>query len=916
MSERESPFPEPDAAGAEPVGEDLLDLARRAGVAASAAEVRALPPGARGALERLLEERRARADTPTLAGETGAAPAEERAPQADAGPPLGAIGRFQLLEEIGRGGMGIVYRARDPRLDRPCAVKVLSGAEASPTARARLAREARSVARLGRHPNIVPVYEFAEEPRPFIAMELVEGRSLDEALRAAGPLEPRRAADLARRVALALDHAHRRGLVHRDVKPSNILLGEGGEPLVTDFGLVKDLADAAPSIGGGLVGTPAYMPPEQADGRGAVDARSDVYSLGAVLYHCLTGRPPHEGPGAAATLARVLGEEPVPPRRLRRGIPRELETIVLRALEKDPARRHPSAAALAEDLRRFLDDEPILSARTPLAVRIARRARRRPLEAAAFAAVLAAAALAALAGLERRAGARRDAAAACLALDEPGLSVPRRIALASAALEIDPGSFSALWLRGRLRKSAVRAETDPSAARRLAALAEADLSAAIALRPDVAGPYLERALLRRAAGTAFDPDLARAAALDPRGALASYARGRFALEDGRPAAAAEELARAVAADASFADAWADLGAAEIARGEEGRGLAALDRAIALDPGSRPALVARSIVRLRLGDARAALADADRAVRLGVADPAAFAARAEAYRYLDDAPRALADAESALAIAPDHAGALVERGCALALLERYEEAAAVLDRLLARAPDSAMGLLARAFVRLLRGDDAGARADVDAAIARGARGAEPPLICSSLLMRAGDAPGALAELDAAIERAPRSADLLVRRSVVRAAALDLGGAALDLEQARALAPDDPRPLEARARLRLGLGDRPGARDDVDAAIAADARRAEGLEMRARMRIADGDLAGAKADLEAALARHPECARAALGLARVAVRRGDPEAARTLLSRALAAARPIDAADLAGAPELRAIAADLLRARPPR
>jgi tetratricopeptide (TPR) repeat protein len=278
------------------------------------------------------------------------------------------LGRYELLDEIGRGGMGIVYRARDPGLSRDCALKVIRVEAASPAQLERFAREARAAARLGRHPNVVPVFEFGDDAgRPFIAMALVHGRPLDRRLAGDGPLVPTAAADIARKVALALDHAHRAGLVHRDVKPSNILIDEAGEPLVTDFGLAKDVTGeaAGASLEGSIIGTPAYMPPEQVEG-GAhrIDARADVYSIGAVLYHCLSGRPPFEASSVAATLNRVLHDEAVRPRKLRREIPRDLETIVLKCLEKDPDRRYATAAALAEDLAAFLAGRQI-AARPP-----------------------------------------------------------------------------------------------------------------------------------------------------------------------------------------------------------------------------------------------------------------------------------------------------------------------------------------------------------------------------------------------------------------------------------------------------------------------------------------------------------------------------------------------------------------------
>jgi serine/threonine-protein kinase len=271
------------------------------------------------------------------------------------------FGDYELREELGRGGMGVVYRAQQLSLNREVAVKmILRGQLASKADRDRFEAEAQAAAKLD-HPGIVPVYEVGEmEGRPYFSMKNVRGTTLAQVL-AEGPLAPREAARMLARVARAIHFAHMRGVLHRDLKPSNILLDEQGEPHVTDFGLAKQITDAASMTKtGAVLGTPAYMAPEQAAGqRGQVGPRSDVYSLGVILYNMLTGRPPFQAASPVDTVLMVLEQDPVPPRMLNPKADRDLEMICLRCLQKPPDLRYASAAALADDLEAYLNDESI-----------------------------------------------------------------------------------------------------------------------------------------------------------------------------------------------------------------------------------------------------------------------------------------------------------------------------------------------------------------------------------------------------------------------------------------------------------------------------------------------------------------------------------------------------------------------------
>jgi serine/threonine protein kinase len=273
------------------------------------------------------------------------------------------FGEYELLKEIARGGMGVVYLARQRGLKRLVALKmILSGTLASVEAVVRFQNEAEAAAQLD-HPNIVPIYEVGErDGQHFFSMGYVDGPSLSSLLRD-GPLEPRKAAELMIHIAEAVEYAHTKGVIHRDLKPANVLLDKQGQPRVTDFGLAKRIdGEQGLTASGQIMGTPNYMPPEQATGKTAkVSPASDVYSLGAILFELLVGRPPFQAATVMDTLQQVIHQEPVRPSLLNGMIHRDLETLCLKCLDKDPANRYSTAAELRDDLRRFLVGDPILA---------------------------------------------------------------------------------------------------------------------------------------------------------------------------------------------------------------------------------------------------------------------------------------------------------------------------------------------------------------------------------------------------------------------------------------------------------------------------------------------------------------------------------------------------------------------------
>jgi len=337
-----------------------------------------------GALE---EERKARGRKPEDSGQSLAT--------------LGAFGDYELVEEIARGGMGVVYKARQVSLDRLVAVKmILAGEFATPQFVQRFRTEASAAAVL-HHPNIVAIYEVGVHAgQHYFSMDFVDGPSL-AALVGHQPLPARRAVQYLKTIAEAIHYAHQQGILHRDLKPSNVLIDANDQPRITDFGLAKRLENAEPgtrnaelTVSGQVLGSPNFMPPEQATAKhGKVGRYSDVYALGGILYHLLTARPPFQADSLEVIVSQVLAAEPVSPRMLNPTVPRDLETICLKCLEKEPSRRYATAQALADELGRFLNGQPVQARPIGPTGKVWRWCRRKPLVAGLVAGLMFALAL-------------------------------------------------------------------------------------------------------------------------------------------------------------------------------------------------------------------------------------------------------------------------------------------------------------------------------------------------------------------------------------------------------------------------------------------------------------------------------------------------------------------------------------------
>ncbi|HZV02401.1 MAG TPA: protein kinase [Planctomycetota bacterium] len=609
---------------------------------------------------------------------------------------LGEIGHYTITGELGRGGMGVVYKAYDRVLKRNVAVKmILDPTRAGRSLVERFRAEASAVARL-HDPRIVSVFEVGEhDEKPYIVMELVDGRSLEQLLQEE-ELSERRIAEVLRDTALALQHAHDNGIIHRDVKPENVLVDRAGGAHLMDFGLAQDLAATTRlTVAGQILGTPAYMAPEQASGTGEViGPRADVYALGAVLYRALAGRPPFEGSAIQELIYRVLTEEPKAPRTIRPDIHPDLETIALRCLTKEQGRRYESAAAVAEELRRFLDGEPLVARPVGSFERLWRRARRNR-RTVVVGALLAAAATAGVLWLrtrheqelarERADNARKTEllrkAQATASIEEgerflAAHSQDAAIACATSAIELDPSRGDA-W---SLRASAYFEKGD-------SARALADSEKAIEVAPNHARGWLGRASVRanRREAAGAIADATKAIELDPKNPRGWHARAAAKFNSGDIDGGLEDASHEILLDPKEAEAWELRAECWFNKGDYERAIADASESIRLSPKYAHAYYTRAASRATAGDLEQALEDANQAVRLAPALPEAWLVRMITKARMGDDRGAIADATKTIELAPTRAQAWLIRAASHENLGEKAEAIRDFERYLELEP---------------------------------------------------------------------------------------------------------------------------------------------------------------------------------------------------------------------------------------
>lgn len=705
------------------------------------------------------------------------------------------VGHYEVLGEVARGGAGVVYRAIHVELGREVALKLLLSDRADGRARARFLQEGRALARL-RHPHLLGIHDLGEhEGRPYLVLPLVAGDSLAARLEREGPLRMTDAVALCAKLADALAHAHAAGVLHRDVKPANVLLcSRTGEPLLADFGLAKDLLASEGSLSrtGEQLGTPGYWSPEQAVGeRAAIGPASDVYSLGATLHALLVGEPPFVEDGLMEHVAATLQRPPTRPSAARSEVGPALDAVVLTCLAKAPEQRYASADDLRDDLLRVLRGEAV-RARPPR--------RRSRWAIAAFALVVVVpggAALAAWGDAGREAGVAAAAPADVEATPGPAAgaleeSLNARAggdwARARQALDAlcaspspDPETLlesAELWLDlGDARRAAADLGRlgDPEQPRAVALVVELAL---IGGRPDEAVDLAERAvrgapgdpwaLCARAqvAFAAGDParavrDLERAAERGLAVALELQAEGLQAC--GWHDAALDAAGRALASRPSVRAAAARARAlSAMGRGEEG--LAAAETLLRTGHEAARAWVARGEIRYAGGQALDAGDDACRALELAPESIAALVLRAKARWRTRRFDEALDDLQRALAVAPGRLDVRLERAVLRVSEQRYDEAIADHDAILAARPGWGQVWGLRAYARLGRDDRAGAIEDLTKQLELEPHNATPWEHRGLIRSLAGDLEGALFDTDRALELEPSAARYLARAAL--------------------------------------------------------------------------------------------------------------------------------------------------------
>jgi predicted Ser/Thr protein kinase/tetratricopeptide (TPR) repeat protein len=723
--------------------------------------------------------------------------------------PANRFDKYVLLEVLGRGGTGTVFRAYQKDLRRVVALKILRGTDEETVQR--FAREAQTAARL-KHPGIVSVYETGRvEGVWYLAMEYVQGDSLD---RVEKPT-PRRVAALLRDVAFAVHHAHEHGVLHRDLKPQNILVDAAGKAYVTDFGLARELEGGKSlTMTGMVVGTPAYMSPEQARGDRGLDGRSDVCGLGAVLYEMLAGRLPYNGLTAVDTALAVINQEPVAPRRLIKSVPPDLEAICLKAMEKDRERRYATARELGEDLQRFSEGEPVRAVPPSILTRALMRVRRHRLKAAAagtgaLTALIVLILLFTLHGESREARALREAATLENAGDLAGaLDIYRRYPAADADVRRLEGARERKAEDDRRSRAEILlAEAAPS----LAPEARAAIATkALGIFPDLEAAFVVRAAARREAGhdAAAYEDLGRAAERSAGPLRHWMARAELARRLGRLEDEVLDLTRALSASPQSGDLRGLRAAAHV------RAARAL-----LEKGDDDRRAARHVLA-----AEADFAEAGPGARSPLEEVDALLASAS-----PDIRRALATAFAEEALAACPAAAAVRRAgaraascdlsCAPAL------AARALGSLLEERPTEALADASRALELLPNLPEALAIGGL-AKARLGVRGADPGLAADGCR-----------DVDLFLEHAPPKPSLRPLRAAAEALKLDVP------PEARAAL---SREIAARGLALRERGDAAGAGRILSRAIEVDGDNAVARAARGELRFTAGQFAAAAED----------------------------------------------------------------------
>jgi len=628
--------------------------------------------------------------------------------------PIGkAFGKYIIENKLGQGGMGVVYLAHDPDLNRRVALKLmLLEDEASVE---RFSREARASAKL-KHSNIIQVYEIGLiEERHYFTMEYIDGESLDKLIELKDErLSPRRTAEIIRDIAMALDYAHKQDIIHRDIKPANILIDKEGRVYLTDFGLAKELSGTGHSLtmSGTIVGTADYMSPEQAMAlKDGIDYRTDVFSLGATLYHALTGQAPFKGEELYKVLESVVRHDPIAPSRLVGRLSKDIETICLKCLEKEPHRRYQSAGELAEDLNRFINGEAIAARPVSLLVKIQKKAKKNKIAALALTAViiLLTAGVAAIISSSYR---QQTAMKARMILDKVkigGHTIDEKIAIAQAALKVDPALAEAWEIIG-----------DAYADKNDYQKALASFSKAIELNPAMILSYYGR-------GYAAEKDKN----LGVKRAVSDYQK---VIE--------------LAPDSDIG--YVALGVLKFINRDFDLAIKYFDEAIKIKPSSLPAYERRAICHLHTGRLDLALADWNKAELLGSQNSVVYEHRGFFYINKKEFDLAIKDYNRAIEIAPFNDISYHQRGFAYETKGEFDKALADFNKAIELNPKSSENFNERGVVYFFKGELDKAILDYNRALELAPRNAVIYDNRSQVYVSKGEMDRALADLNQTIK----------------------------------------------------------------------------------------------------------------------------------------------------------------------
>ncbi|MEK7866156.1 MAG: tetratricopeptide repeat protein [Planctomycetota bacterium] len=775
-----------------------------------------------------------------------------------------AFDRYEILEEIARGGMGIVYKGRDVKLNRVVALKVLVGA-ATPEMIERFRREAQMVAGL-HHPRILPVHDVGDQDGLcYFTMDYVDGASLAQLIREKR-VTRRQGIEILRDTALALQYAHEQGVIHRDVKPGNILVDVSGRTFLADFGVARATeSQARLTASGHPIGTPQYMSPEQGGGDAAsVDGRTDVYSLGATLYELLTGRPPYEGDSIMDIVFQLMTNDPPRPQEIDPKVPRDLELITLKAIERDRDRRYPTAKALAEELTRYLEGEAIEARPSGVFRHSWKRVRKHPVRATVLvAAAVAAAGWAAFVfwQTERDRGRSVDLMEQARRERDAGHH-EEAIRLLGSAISLDGGNRAARVLEETCREQ-IRGREDR--AKEEARLAEIELRNERRRR---AQPFAETAqkILDMGDALARHGELARrrdrlleaegllekALAEDPEFAEALYARARVRRQIGREAEAIEDLEKAVAIRDTYSSPYIELISlrADLYK-KARRPSAGIDRA-----GGPIAWSFRDVSKDEAAQELLARmhADLERVLAIGV--------RPEEAKYLrgtiaamDGRPdEGIRELTEAIAVHPYYAEAYEKRAFAYLMRGDTDAALADVEEALELAPAFAEACCYRAMIRLARGDADGALEDFSRAAATDPEFGQAWSGIGLVHTTLGRWKEALAAFDKLIEVGPDS-NAYFNRGTVLLNLKRFEEAKLDFDASIRVDERELGPWVHRAQAWLGLGKLAEAEKDLAKGAEIDPDHAVVRMTRSNLLKARGDLKGAIAEVNKAIAKNP-------------------------------------------------------------